>query len=54
MTKGTDLGDEMEDHEYHDDQRNELNVSKAAMPQRVKQTGWAKANQLPKMGKVGR
>ena len=52
MTKGTtDLGDDREDH---DDQRKELNESKAAMPQRVKQTGWAKANQLPKMGKVGR
>ena len=42
MTKGTtDLGDDREDH---DDQRKELNESKAAMPQRVKQTGWAKAN----------
>ena len=51
LTKGNDLGDEREDL---DDQRKDLNESKAAMPQRVKQTGWAKANQLPKMGKVGR
>ena len=37
MTKGTtDLGDDREDH---DDQRKELNESKAAKP-----------NQLPKMG----
>ena len=43
-----DFGDEREDL---DDQRKDLNESKAAMPQRVKQTGWAKANQLPKMGK---
>ena len=49
MTKGNDLGDEREDL---DDQRKDLNESKAAMPQRVKQTGWAKPNQLPKMGKV--
>ena len=50
VTKGNDLGDEREDL---DDQRKDLNESKAAMPQRVKQTGWAKVNQLPKMGKVG-
>ena len=45
MTKGNDLGDQREDL---DDQRKDLNESKAAMPQRVKQTGWAKPNQLPK------
>ena len=39
-----DLGDEREDL---DDQRRDLNESKAAMPRRVKQTGWAKPNQLP-------
>ena len=39
VTKRTGLGDEREDN---DDQRKELNESKAAMPQRVKQTGWAK------------
>ena len=50
VTKGNDLGDERVDL-YN--QRKDLNESKAAMPQRVKQTGWAKANQLPQMGKVG-
>ena len=50
MTKGNDLGDQREDL---DDQRKDLNESKAAMPQRVKQSGWEKPNQLPKMGKVG-
>ena len=44
VIKGNDLGDEREDL---DDQRKDLNESKAAMPQRVKQTGWAKPNQLP-------
>ena len=42
VTKGNDLGDQREDL---DDQRKDLNDSKVAMPQRVKQTGWA--NQLP-------
>ena len=50
MTKGRDLGDKKNDL---DDHRKDLNESKAAMPQRVKQTGWAKPNQLSKMGKVG-
>ena len=44
VTKGNDLGDQREDL---DDQRKDLNDSKVAMPQRVKQTGWAKTNQLP-------
>ena len=38
------LGDKKNDL---DDQRKDLNESKAAMPQIVKQTGWAKPNQLP-------
>ena len=40
------LGDKKNDL---NDQRKYLNESKAAMPQIVKQTGWAKPNQLPKM-----
>ena len=44
VTKGKDLGDKKNDL---DDQRKDLNESKAAMPQIVKQTGWAKPNQLP-------
>ena len=38
------LGDKKNDL---DGQRKDLNESKAAMPQIVKQTGWAKPNQLP-------
>ena len=39
-----DLGDKRNDL---DDQRKDLNEFKAATPQRVKQTGWAKPKQLP-------
>ena len=56
MTKGKDLGDQRETlggkKNDHYDRRKDLNESKAAMPKRVKQTGWAKPNQLSKMGKV--
>ena len=49
VTKGNDLDDESEDL---DDQMKDLNESKAAMPQRVKQTGWAgKAEPAAKNGK---